>query len=259
MDRSHEIVKYLLKQKNTPWYLVGLAIDDRPVHIVMEKGSIDYEIREAIKQGIDIVTAYQMGTINNAVHWRKTGDIGSISPGRLADIVIIDDLEKVSIDKVIADGHLVVNNGQLINNLCYSDNPSYICNTVNLNKEIKAEDFKVHCLQDYGEVDAVILIPLYFEEDLNKLIKKLPCENNIVLRDLQNDICKAAIIERHKGTGNIGVSFWQIGFKRGAVAMSFLHDSHNISVVGASDEDMALASNRLVELGGGIEGLKKMK
>ncbi|MEW5813968.1 MAG: amidohydrolase family protein, partial [Spirochaetota bacterium] len=87
MDRSEEIVKYLLLKK-TPWHLVGLAIDDRPVHIFLEKGGLDYEILKAIEEGVDVITAYQMATINNALHWKMTRDIGSISPGRLADIVL---------------------------------------------------------------------------------------------------------------------------------------------------------------------------
>lgn len=263
-EREADTIKKLLKSQ-VDWSRIGLAVDDRPVEKLLELGSLDHEVRLAIELGIPPVTAYQMATINNARHWRLDRDIGGIAPGRYADILVISDLDKVVIERVFANGKEVARAGKLIISLEAPDGPSrrapgYALNTVRLRRQVTADDFKVPAPieitcsggQERVWVHAVVMPPFYFSDDIEPITCKLPVRNGFVEPAPGTGINKVAIVERHKATGNIGIGFWRWGFRRGAVAMSVLHDSHNISVVGANDQDMAVAINRVAEIQGGI-------
>ena len=262
-EREANTIKKLLESQ-VDWSRIGLAVDDRPVEKLLELGSLDHEVRLAIELGVPPVRAYQMATINNARHWRLDRDIGGIAPGRYADILVISDLEKVAIERVFASGKEVARNGKLLVSLEVPDQgnrlaPSYALDTVKLRRKVTADDFKVPAPveitcrgQERVWVHALVIPPFYFSDDLEAITCKLPVRNGFVEPALGTGINKVAIVERHQGTGNIGLGFWRWGFERGAIAMSVLHDSHNISVVGANDHDMAVAVNRVAAIQGGI-------
>ena len=169
-----------------------------------------------------------------------------------ADILLISDLEKVTITQVIAAGQTVARDGQLVRALDAPQPPDALIQSMHLARYLTAEDFRLEVSQADGTVRVPALQPGYRDQELAPLLTDLPVVDHVVQRDLAHDVNKVGILERHRGTGNVSVGFWRIGFRRGAVAMSILHDSHNISVVGATDQEMALAANRVADLGGGI-------
>ncbi len=232
------------------WQMVGMCVDDRPAERISQLGHLDYELRICIEEGLDPVTAIQLATLNNARHWRKEHEVGIIAPGRRADILFLTDLKAFKIDRVMADGEIVAEKGRLIVDIPIRPAPAYVRNTIKLRKPLTAKDFNVEAPAKSSKVKAVVLRPYYFSADLPPITRELPVENGLVQRDLANDVNKVAIIRRDGG--GMGLSFWELGYKHGAVAMSVLHDTHNISVVGATDSDMARAVNRVAEMGGGI-------
>jgi len=232
------------------WQMVGMCVDDRPAETISRLGHLDYELRICIEEGLDPVTAIQLATLNNARHWRKEHEVGIIAPGRRADILFLTDLEGFEVDRVMADGEMVAEKGRLTVDIPIKPAPSYVLNSVKLPRPVIAEDFEVRAPAGKKSVNAVVLRPFYFSGDLGPLTRELPVEAGAVKRDLTNGINKVAIVRR--GGGGIGVGFWEIGYEAGAVAMSVLHDSHNVSVIGATDAEMARAVNRVAEMGGGI-------
>jgi adenine deaminase len=251
-ERARDVLALLLKQGFRNWHRIGLCVDDRRVDAILDLGAIDHEIRVAIDMGVDIPTAYQMATINNAQHWHREDDIGVIAPGRHADILLLSDLPSVSIARVIAGGVTVAMDGQLVRPLAAPETPAALTRSMHLARPLTPEDLRVGAPIEHGRVRVPVLQPGYREHDLEPLLSELPVIDGAIQRDLANGVNKVAIIERHRGSGNISTGFWRLGFRQGAVAMSILHDSHNISVVGATDAEMALAANRVAALQGGI-------
>lgn len=264
VEREIPTLKRLLEDAdNIDWTQVGLAVDDRPAERLLQVGGLDNEVRAAIKLGVPPVRAYQMATINNARHWNVERDHGSISPGRYADVLIVTDLENMVVSRVFASGREVARDGALLQPASARLAPPYAVNTVRMKRAVTAADFKVAAPANRGECagaahdgnmcQAMVIPPFFWTgEDRKVLAQTLAVKDGLVQADPSRGINKVAVVERHKATGNIGLAFWQWGFQKGAVAMSVLHDSHNISVVGASDADMAAAVNRVAELQGGI-------
>jgi adenine deaminase len=251
-ERARDVLKTLLKQGFRDWHRIGIAVDDRRADAILALGAVDHEVRVAIEAGVDLITAYQMATINNAQHWHREDDIGAIAPGRYADILLIANLEEVTIVRVIAGGATVAVEGQLVCQLPAPPPPAALLRSMHLPREVRADDFRIGAHTDGRLVRVPVLLPGYTDPDYESLLAALPIVGNTIQRDLERGVNKVAIVERHRGTGNIGVGFWRIGFRRGAVAMSILHDSHNILVVGATDAEMATAVNRVVAMQGGI-------
>jgi adenine deaminase len=251
-ERARDVLQLLLKQGFRNWHRIGLCVDDRRVDTILDLGAIDHEIRVAIEMGVEVTTAYQMATINNAQHWHREDEIGAVVPGRYADILLISDLKKVTIEQVIAAGQSVARAGQLLHGLDAPEPPSGLLQSMHLAHQLRPADFRLSVDEAHGTVRVPVLQPGYRDQDVTPLLADLRVVDHELQRDLAHEINKVGIIERHRGTGNVSVGFWRLGFRRGAVAMSILHDSHNISVVGASDHEMALAVNRVAALGGGI-------
>lgn len=243
-----------LAEMGIDWQLVGLCVDDRPAEQIKRLGHLDYELRIAIEEGLDPLTAYQLATINNARHWHMEQDIGMIAPGRYADILFISDLEEVSITRVMANGQVVAEDGMLTCEIQVPPAPDYVRNSIRLPRPLSARDFEVRAPPGRDEVEAIVLRPWYKSVEVDPIVEKLPVRDGLVQRDLAREINKVAIVNR--SGGGVGVSFWKVGYREGAVATSILHDSHNISVIGATDEDMAFAVNRVAALEGGIAVVK---
>lgn len=239
----------LLSSRRIDTRMLCFCSDDVLPHVLLGQGSIDARIRLAIQAGVDPVTAIQMATINVADFLRLDRDLGSITPGKIADIAILDDLQAVKVGKVVHNGRLVAEKGELLQNPAKFLYPAWAKNTMHLNRRAAAEDFPLHASFPSGSVQArVIQIGMPKME----VVQPLEVREGKVLPDPERDILSIAVLDRHTGSGRIGRGFVRgIGIRDGAIASSVSHDAHNLFVIGTDFESMAAAANRLAEIGGG--------
>jgi len=243
------LVKPILKFKLDTRHCL-LATDDRHPEDLMEEGHIDHVIRRAIEEGIDPIKAIQMATLNTAEHFELDREMGSISPGKIADVVMVGNLEKFNVEQVIANGKLVAERGKLKVALPVRKPPSFAEKTMKLKRGVNVEDFKI--MAKAGKVKARVIGITEGQIVTSQRIERLAARGGAVLPDVKRDIAKVAVVERHRATGNIGLGFVRgFGIRRGAIASSVGHDAHNITVVGVSDVDMATAVNTIASAGGG--------
>ena len=224
-----------------------LVTDDKHGSDLIDNGHIDYIIRKAIRAGKDPLNAIKMATLNAAMYFGLK-DRGAIAPGYIADIIVLSDLEEFTVEKVFKNGRLTVDGGKNVraikSPLIDKEKYSRVFNSFNL-REIKPSDLEI---RDEGTKKRVIkVIPGQI------LTEELIVESSSKQAEPDKDIIKLAVIERHKGTGHTGVGFVSgYGLKKGAIASSVAHDSHNLIVAGCTDGDMALAANTVRENGGGL-------
>ena len=184
---------------------------------------------------------------------------GVLAPGRYADVLLVSNVEKVVVDRVVAKGTLVAERGRLTRALPGHPIDPSLRQSVRLSRDVRASDFEILAPPNRREVQAYVLPPRYFSRELGPITKSLPVRDGRVQRDLARGITKYAIIERYGKGMSIGVSFWEIGFDQGAIAWTVNHDHHNLGVLGASDEDMAVAANRCAAIEGGYVIVKDGK
>lgn len=228
-----------------------LVTDDKLLDDLIAEGSVDHNVRLAIKEGLDPVTAIQMVTLN-AAEFFGLRSLGAIAPGYQADLLILDDLQSVSIDKVIKKGKFVVDNGEIKKEVFKRNENieelSAKLPKINM-KELQEKDLEIPLSSDLCNV--IEIVP-------NSLItyhrfEKVDIDKGMFSPSISKDQLKMAVIERHHSTGNIGLGIVKgFGIKNGAIATTVAHDSHNIVVVGTSDEEMFLAVNHLKKINGGI-------
>ena len=224
-----------------------LVTDDKHGSDLIDNGHIDYIIRKAIRAGKDPLNAIKMATLNAAMYFGLK-DRGAIAPGYIADIIVLSDLEEFTVEKVFKNGRLTVDGGKNVRAIKSPliDKEKYprVFNSFNL-REIKPSDLEI---RDEGTKKRVIkVIPGQI------LTEELIVESSSKQAEPDKDIIKLAVIERHKGTGHTSVGFVSgYGLKKGAIASSVAHDSHNLIVAGCNDDDMALAANTVRENGGGL-------
>ncbi|WP_346888492.1 adenine deaminase [Clostridium sp. UBA1056] len=214
--------------------------DDRHLEDLVEEGSINNAIRLSIQQGIDPIKACIMGSYNGYTCYGIKNK-GAIAPGYKADLVILNDLVKVDICKVIKSGKEIDNNKK----------PSYTLkskNTMNIEK-VEEENFKI--ISNGSKVNVIGVNPGSLETKL--LVKPSNAVDGYLDMNEYEDILKIGVFERHKNTNNYSLGYLSgLGIKNCAIAQSIAHDSHNIIVVGDNDGDMAKAVNKLIDIGGGI-------
>lgn len=247
-----EVIKVVTEDKvNTA--NISLVTDDVSPQTLVEKGHLNHVVRRAIEEGVNPVTAIQMVTINVASYFKMEQDLGSITPGKCADILLLDDLQKVEPSTVITDGQVVYDNGKLTVDFPDFVYPEHIRSSMNVKRELTAEDFKLvsRSNQDKTKVNVINIIENSARTE--KMTAMLGVEQGIIQPDVEKDIIRLACIERHRGTGQISLGFTH-GFqlKAGAVASTVAHDSHNLIVMGINEQDMAFAANELVKMGGGM-------
>ena len=236
---------------------VCLVTDDRHPKDLFEEGGVDHVVRRAIREGVDPLVAVQMATLNTAEHFNVDLNVGGIAPSRFADILILDGLTDVSVNTVIADGRVVAKEGRLIVDLKPPRYPDYAKKTVRVKRPLEPGDLVVRAPMETGTVRAHVIGVSEGKIVTKHLMEGLPVRAGATQASSQQDIVKAAVVERHKLTGNIGLGFVKgFGFKSGAVASTVAHDSHNLLVMGTNDEDMVLAANELVRIGGGMIAVK---
>ena len=229
---------------------IMFCTDDKHSEDLLRDGHISYNVKLAIKSGINPITAIQMATINAAECYRLN-NIGAVAPGYKADIIVIDDLKKFNIEAVYKDGKVVVENDKLLFELKNINNDN-VTDTVKL-KEIKQQDIqiKLSSTETEAKVNVIQLQPGSIIT--KKIVRSVKVVNNYFVNDGENDILKLAVIERHHNTGNIGLGLIEnFGLKNGAIATTIAHDSHNLIVIGDNDEDMINAANKVIQMHGGI-------
>ena len=224
-----------------------LCSDDRQPKTILHEGHLDNHLRICLQQGIDAITAIRMATLNAAECFRLY-DRGAIAPGYRADITLLDDLQEFAVDKVWIAGELVAQNGNYLPQTTRYDISS-VQGSIHL-KDFSAEKFKMNLKSN--RVNVIEIIPGGVVT--KKVIETIDLdENGEFIRNPEKDLLKMAVVERHKMTGNVACGFLKgYGLKAGAVALSVAHDSHNIIVVGVSDQEMETAVRMLEKQNGGI-------
>jgi adenine deaminase len=231
-----------------------LCTDDVHAGTLVQEGHMDRVLRHAISLGLDPVIAIQMMTLNTANHFGVARDMGSIAPGRYADIVLTSDLRNFSAELVISNGLVLAENGKLLIDLPPYNYPDEVKHSVNVGRTITAADFRVPAPDGAEQVTAHVVGIIENQAPTRHLTAPLKVNNGEVLPDLQNDVLRLALVERHRGQGSVVNGFVQ-GFrfnKPCAVAATVAHDSHHLLVVGTDTNDMALAVNTLAKVGGGV-------
>jgi len=227
--------------------------DDKHPEDILLTGHIDNNVRLAIKNGVDPISAIQMATINAAECYRLR-NIGAIAPGYNADLIVIDDIREFNVLQVYKDGKLVAENKKPLFNVRDFDN-SNVTDTVRI-KEVRKDDLKIKL--DTDIVNVIRLLPHNLVTQ--KVARKVDVVNGEFVVNKNLDILKLAVIERHNATGNIGLGLVEdFKLKNGAIALTIAHDSHNLIAIGDNDEDMLLAINEVANVGGGISIASKGK
>jgi len=222
------------------------VVDDRTCVDLLKDGDIDGVVRKAIRLGLDPVRAIQLATINPADYFRRDG-LGGIAPGYMADLIVLGDLSRLQIDMVFYKGRLVAEEGKPLF-LTPKATSKGLTNTVNI-KPFTIEALK---LPPSGEAEPVIeIVP--GQIITRKRTEKIKATHGAIMPDIGRDILKLAVVERHNATGNIGLGLVAgFGLRKGALASSIAHDSHNIIAVGTNDEDIFTAIGEIERLQGGL-------
>jgi adenine deaminase len=229
-----------------------LCTDDCHSGTLVNDGHMDRVVRHAIDCGLDPLVALQMATINTATHFGLERELGSIAPGRRADCILTSDLGRLPIEVVIARGRVAAEGGR-----CLAPRPGFVWpdaarHTVNLGRRLEARDFDIAAPEGARQVRARVIGVVENQAPTRALEAELPVADGLVAGAA--DVCQIALVERHRGTGGV-VNGFVSGFGYDvpcAVASTVAHDSHHMIVVGTSKADMALAANRLGEVGGGV-------
>lgn len=225
---------------------VAFCTDDKQPKDILEDGHINYNVNRSIELGISPISAIKMATLNSALCYRLY-DRGAIAPGYLADLIVTDHINKIEPDLVFKSGVLVAKTGTYL-----FDNPPAIAHSLTQSVHIQSVDdidFSLPLKNDIARVIRIIKHNITTEE----AIRKVDLNNGEFEFHDALDILKIAVVERHHETGSVGIGLLEgYGLKRGAIALTVAHDSHNIIVIGTNDADMKFAVKSLETLGGGI-------
>ncbi len=229
-----------------------LCTDDCHSGTLVNDGHMNRVVRHAIDCGCDPLVALQMATINTATHFGLEREIGSITPGRRADVILTSDLKTLPIEVVIARGQIVAESGSIKVECPHLDWPAHARGTVHLGHELTAKDFELAAPEGANAVTANVIGVVENQAPTKALKAELPVQDGLV--EGTEDVCQIALVERHRATGGVTNAFVSgFGYEgKMAMASTVAHDSHHMIVVGTDRAQMALAANRLAEVGGGI-------
>ena len=224
--------------------------DDKHIEDIQREGHIDHNVRKAIRLGMNPISAIKMATINAAKHFRLEDKIGSVAPGRFADILLIDDLTTMKPKLVLKSGRIVAdeNGARPVPEKAY---PEKLFDTVHIGADFSAEKFIIH---SEGKRAKCRVIDLIKDQIINKeIFEWMDVKEGQIAADVDRDILKLAVVERYGKNGRVSTALVHgFGLKQGALAASVSHDHHNIVVVGTNDRDMAVCVEKLQELHGGF-------
>ncbi len=236
-----------------------LCTDDCHSGTLVNDGHMNRVVRHAIECGCDPIVALQMATINTATHFGLERELGSIAPGRRADVILTSDLERLPIETVFARGKVVAEAGVITTDCPHLNWPDHARQTVRLGKTLGASDFEIAAPEGAGEVTANIIGVVENQAPTKALKRQIQVKQGLV--SPENPVCQIALVERHRATGDV-VNALVEGFGYTgdmAMASTVAHDSHHMIVVGTCRENMALAANRLGAVGGGVTIFKDGK
>ncbi len=223
-----------------------LVVDDRSCRDLLYEGDMDAVVRKAVRLGLRPIRAIQMATIIPATHFGLRQH-GAVAPGYVANLIVADDLYDLRARQVYYRGRLVAQEGRpLFQGIRRT--PRWLMRTVRP-VELSVDSFRLRARP--GPLPVIEIVP---RQIITRRIEASPPrQGDYVLADPSQDILKLAVVERHKGTGNVGLGLVKgFGLKRGAIASSFAHDSHNLVIVGANEEDMLTACHEIWRMQGGL-------
>jgi len=247
-----DIIKGLIAKGLSDWSQIAFVTDDRSATDTLKLGATDYNMRLAIENGLAPEIAIQCVTINPARHMRLTPWVGSIAPGRFADIVLLEDVSSLQIAKVWADGRPASEGSSFVGELPKIDWPEWATRTVKIDRTVTAADFRIEAPGDGATAQAALLRPFHWHDDF--ITMELPVADGAVQRDFERNVTKFAIVDRFSGEAKVSKMFWLGTGPRTpdtALGATLGHDKHNIWVVGSSDEAMAMVANELAAQQGG--------
>lgn len=223
----------------------SFATDDKLAGDLVSEGHIDHAVRKAIRLGVPDVTAIQMATINTARHYRLK-NLGAIAPRYWADFVVFEDFENFVIRQTYKKGLLVAENGKYL-----GPKPETLLHprsTMNLSYSAP-KDFQV-AARGGGKIKVIEIVPCQIVT--KRTVAQPKVEAGRIVSDVERDILKLVVVERHQATGNVGVGFVRgFNLKQGALGSTVAHDAHNVIVVGTTDEDILAAIQALEKMRGG--------
>jgi adenine deaminase len=247
-----DVIPVLLKSGLPDWSQIAFTTDDRSATNTLKHGAIDYTARTAIEHGLAPEIAIQCVTLNPARHMRVTPWVGSIAPGRFADIVLLEDAATLKIAEVWADGRQVSRGHDYLLPVPKIERPPAVTHSVNIHRTITADDFAIPAAPNRTTMQAALLRPFHWHDDF--ITMELPVRDGLVQRDPDRNVTKFAIVDRFSGKAQISRMFWLGCGPRNpdtAIGCSVAHDRHNIWVAGSSDEAMAQVANQLAAQQGG--------
>ncbi|SCZ65372.1 Adenine deaminase [Epibacterium ulvae] len=229
-----------------------LCTDDCHSGTLVNDGHMNRVVRHAIACGCDPLIALQMATINTATHFGLERDLGSLTPGRRADIILTSDLTTLPIEMVIGRGKIIAEDGEIKVDCPHLDWPEHARGTVHLGHTLNAKNFEISAPDGATSVTANVIGVVENQAPTKALQADLAVKDGLV--EPTQDICQIALVERHRGTGGVTNAFVSgFGYQgKMAMASTVAHDSHHMIVVGTDHEQMALAANRLGDVGGGV-------
>jgi adenine deaminase len=234
-----------------------LCTDDSHSETLVNEGHVNRAVRVAIANGVPAVTAIQMVTLNTAEHFGVSRQVGLIAPGRFADILLVVDLDLMQPDMVIARGKVVAENKALTVEMPAFPYPQWAVQSVHLKRPVTAADFRlapsVSSSSGQGEFTAHVIGVIENQAPTRHLKMQVALQHGEVKVDMQRDLAKIALVERHRGEGRVQVGLVQgFGFNVPcAIASTVAHDSHHLIVTGTDEACMAMAANELARVGGG--------
>lgn len=244
VSKNFMALSEVINQDTAPY--ISFCADDISAEELLKEGHINKIVRMAISRKVPVATVLQIATINTAKYYGLK-DVGAIAPGYKADILVMDSQNVRMPRQVYKSGQLVCTDGVVVD-IPKTVIPPEVLNTINI-KGIRKEDLKIPMNGNMANV--IGIVPYHVVTKHFKL--QVAVKNGEVISDIENDILKLAVFERHHGTGNVGLGLVKgLGLKSGAIASSIAHDSHNIIVAGTNDTDMILAVEEISRIGGGI-------
>lgn len=246
-----QVVKALTEHNIDPRYF-SFCADVASTLKIVRTGHIDDCIRVAVSKGLNPIIAVQAATLNAAETLRMDYEIGSIAPGKIADILLIDDLPSFTISLVIANGQLVVQESKFLVELKSPKYPKFMYNTVKFQRPLEPKDFEIKAPKGRKEVTVRVIgvrDGTLITEDRRATIK---VKDGLLQQNVERDLLKIAMVDRFHLSGRIGKGFVQ-GFKLrfGAIGTTYAPTTENLIVLGTNDRDMCFAANEIAEMGGG--------
>ncbi|MEL6952556.1 MAG: adenine deaminase [Pseudomonadota bacterium] len=231
---------------------VILCTDDCHSGTLVRDGHMNRVLRHAIACGCDPMIALQMCTINTATHFGLERELGSIAPGRRADMILTTGFEDLPIERVFARGQEVARGGHLLVNCPHIAWPASARSSVRLGRDLAASDFEIHAEPGQNTARVRVIGVVENQAPTRALEADLTVRNGLI--EASGEVCHIALVERHRGTGGVTNGFVQgFGYTGSmAIASTVAHDSHHMIMVGTDRASMAIAANRLAEVGGGI-------